>query len=65
MLQLLIYILVVMLVIGLVWWLIDFIPVPAPLNKIAKIVVIVIGAIILIYALLSLAGGGVPTLPKP
>ena len=52
----LIYLLVVFLVIGVIWWLIDYIPVPDPLNRIAKIVTIVIGAIVLIGILLNLAG---------
>ena len=64
MLELLIYIIVVMLVIGIAWWLVDYIPVPAPLNKIVKIVIIVVGAIALIYALLGLSGRA-PVLPRP
>ena len=56
MLQLLIYLVVVLLVIGVAWWLIDYIPLPPPINKIAKIVVIVIGALLIIGALLQLTG---------
>lgn len=54
--NILIYLIVVFLVIGVAWWLIDYIPVPAPLNRIAKIVVIVIGALVIIMALLNLTG---------
>jgi preprotein translocase subunit SecE len=59
----LIYVLVVCIIIGLVFWIADYLPVPEPLNKLLKIVAIVIGVLIIIYALLSL-GGGVSGLPS-
>ena len=60
----LIYLLVVCVIIGLVWWIVDYLPVPEPLNKLIKIVTIVIGAIVIIYALMSIAGIGGGGLPK-
>jgi len=62
MLGTLIYLLVVCVVIGVIWWVADYLPVPEPLNKLIKVVSIVIGAIIIIYALLGLAGMPVPSL---
>lgn len=56
MLGTLVYLLVVCIVIGVVWWLADYLPVPEPLNKLLKVVSIVIGVIIFIYALLGIAG---------
>jgi hypothetical protein len=56
MLETLIYLICVFLVIGIAWWLIDYIPVPAPLNRWAKVIVIIVGAIILIGILLNLGG---------
>lgn len=56
MLNTLVYLLVVCVVIGLVWWVADYLPVPEPLNKLIKVVSIVIGVIIIIYALLGLGG---------
>lgn len=56
MIHTLVYLLVVCVVIGLVWWVVDYLPVPEPLNKLIKVVSIVIGAIVIIYALLGLAG---------
>ena len=56
MIHTLVYLLVVCIVIGIVWWLIDYLPVPEPLNKLIKVVTIVIGAIVIIYALLGIAG---------
>jgi hypothetical protein len=56
MIQTLIYLLVVCVIIGLVWWIVDYLPVPEPLNKLIKVVSIVIGVIIIVYALLGLTG---------
>ncbi|MET0653663.1 MAG: hypothetical protein ABWY63_14225 [Hyphomicrobiaceae bacterium] len=63
MINLLIYVVVVILVVGLVYWLVDAIPVPEPLNRIAKILIIVVGCLALIYALLGLSGNA-PVLPR-
>lgn len=56
MIHTLLYVLVVCIVIGLVWWVADYLPIPEPLNKLVKIVSIVVGVIVIIYALLGLAG---------
>jgi hypothetical protein len=56
MLGTLVYVLIVAVVIGCVWWVCDFLPVPEPLNKLVKVLSIVIGVIVIIYALLGLAG---------
>lgn len=56
MLATLVYILIVLMVIGLVWWIIDYIPVPPPLNRWAKLIIIVLGAIFLIGIMLNVAG---------
>jgi hypothetical protein len=52
----LVQLLIVCIVIGVIWWLVDFVPVPEPLNRLIKVVSIVIGVIVIIYALLGLAG---------
>lgn len=56
----LVYALVVCIVIGLVWWVVDYMPVPEPLNKLIKILSIVVGVIVIIYALLAIAGVSLP-----
>lgn len=56
MITLLIQLLILCVVVGLVWWLLDFIPVPEPLNKVAKVVIMVVALIVVIYILLTLAG---------
>ena len=62
MLGTLIYLLVVCVVIGVIWWVVDYLPVPEPLNKLLKIVSIIVGVIIIIYALLGLTGQPMPSL---
>jgi hypothetical protein len=56
MISLLIYLLIVCVVIGVIWWVCDALPVPPPLNKLLKVVSVVIGCIIIILALLGLTG---------
>lgn len=60
----LVYLLIICIVIGVVWWVADWLPVPEPLNKLLKVVSILIGVIAIIYVLLALAGmgGGLPSL---
>lgn len=56
MLQLIIQMIVVLLALSVAWWLIDYIPVPGPFNRWAKIVVVILAALYLINILLSLGG---------
>lgn len=56
MLGALITILVIAVVAALVYWVLDAIPVPQPLNKFLKIAVVVLAVIALIYVLLGLGG---------
>ena len=54
--QVLFLLLVVGIIVALVYVVTDAIPIPAPFNRIVKIVALVIGALIIILALLPLAG---------
>ena len=56
MISLLIYLLVIGLIVGLVWYVCDALPVPQPLNKIIKMVAVVIGMLVVILSLLQLTG---------
>ena len=56
MISILIVMFVVCLLVGLIWYVVDALPVADPLNRIAKIVSVVIGCLIIILMLLSLAG---------
>lgn len=59
MLAALIHILIVVIILGLIFWLVfwalPYLPLPAPFAQIARFIVVLIFAIILIYLLLPLA----------
>ena len=54
----LIYLLVLCLVLGVIWWIIGQIALPPPIRQIVTIVFVVIAVIVLIYFLLGLVGDG-------
>ena len=58
MIPVLVHVLLVVLVLGLifavVWWALSYLPMPAPFNQIARFIVVLIFALILIYLLLPL-----------
>jgi cytochrome c biogenesis protein CcdA len=60
MLQGLVYLVVYLLIVGIVIWLliylIDMIPLPEPFNRVAKVVIMVIGVLIVITLLLGVVG---------
>jgi hypothetical protein len=63
MITLLVYMLIVLIVMGLGWWVLQQIPLPPPIAQIAQVVFVVICAIVLILLLLQLVGGpGLPLL---
>jgi heme A synthase len=55
-----IFVVVIAVVCGIGYWIIDAIPVPQPINRWAKILIVVIAAILLIGVLLNLAGVSIP-----
>lgn len=57
MLSLMVYIVVVALIAGLLYWVVDVIPVPQPINRVVKVIIIVFAVIAIIYALLGLVDG--------
>lgn len=54
--NLIIYLLIIGILLGLVYWVIDAIPLPEPINRIIKIVIVVLCALIVIVLLLDLVG---------
>lgn len=68
MISALITLLVYLLILGILWYVIDFVirtlPVPDPFARIIKIVVVVIFCLIMISLLLSLIGVGGIDLPR-
>ena len=61
-LNVLIWIVVVGAIFGLLWWLIDYLGLPAPFHKIAKVIIAVVAVIILVNFLLGIVGVSTPSL---
>ena len=60
MISVLITILIMCLVLGVIWWILTLIPLPAPFARIAQVVVALIFLIWLLYLLLPMANLGHP-----
>ena len=56
----LVTILVIAIVAGLIYWVLDAIPVPQPINRFAKIAIVVVAVLALIYILMGLGGIAIP-----
>jgi len=61
---LLVYILVIGLVIWLALFVLDQFPMPEPFGRVARVVIIAVGVIILILLLLDILGSGSVGLPR-
>lgn len=62
-LGLVIYLVVVGLILWLLMYIVDTVPLFEPFRQVARVIIMVIGALILIYLLLGMLGG-TPKLPK-
>lgn len=51
-----VWIIVIGCIFGLLWWLIGYVALPEPFNKIARIVIAVLAVLLLINVLLGLVG---------
>ena len=60
--DLVIYIVLIGLICGLLLWLIDWVPIPEPFHRVARIAIIVVATSLIISVLLSLVAGGPPYL---
>jgi len=60
MLQAMVTVIVIAVVFGVGYWIIDAIPVEQPINRWAKILLVVIAAIALVYVLFGVAGISLP-----
>lgn len=54
--QVLVYIIVIGAVFGVLWWLIGYVGLPEPFNKVARVILAVVAALFLINLLLGLVG---------
>jgi hypothetical protein len=57
--NLIVWLLVVGILLALVYWVLDAIPIPDPINRIVKIVLVVVACLVVILLLLDLVGGGI------
>lgn len=60
MVRALILILCIAVAVGIIWWVCDYLPVPAPMNKFVKIISMVIGMVAILLILLNIAGVAIP-----
>lgn len=44
------------LICGLFWWLVDYVALPAPFNKVAKVIVALVAVIVLVRLIMRLTG---------
>lgn len=59
--SILIWVVVVAVIFWLLWWLVDYIKLPEPFNKVVKVILAVVAVIFLINALLTMAGHPIVT----
>ena len=52
----LVYFIILGVIFGLLWWLLDYVKVPEPFNKIGRVILAVAAVVVLIGWLLGLAG---------
>ena len=62
MIMLLFHVIIVLIVLGLLYWLATLIPLPAPFPRIIQVVFVIIAALYLISVLLPLSGMSGPLL---
>jgi hypothetical protein len=58
MLSVLVYIVIICIVCGLLYWVVTQLPLPAPFGNIASVCILVIGVLLVVLALLGLIGVG-------
>jgi hypothetical protein len=64
MVALLVYLVIIVIVCIFLWWLLQQVALPEPLRKIAMIVMVAIGVIVLIGLLLQFTGNGALHIPR-
>jgi hypothetical protein len=55
--MILVYLIVAGLIFGLLWWLVGYVGLPEPFNKVARVILAVLAVLVIIGILLSLVGG--------
>jgi hypothetical protein len=62
--NLIIWLLIVGILLALVYYVLDAIPIPQPFNRIIRVVLVVVAVLVVVLLLLQLIGGGGVQLPK-
>jgi hypothetical protein len=57
-LGILVYIVIICIICGLLYWVVTQLPLPPPFGRIAQVSILVIGVLLVVIALLSLVGVG-------
>jgi hypothetical protein len=52
----LIHVLIIILVLGLAWWLLSYLPIPEPFGQIIRVILIIIAILVVVSVLWPLAG---------
>jgi hypothetical protein len=52
----LVYLIIIGFILGLLYWLVDWLGTPQPINKVLKAVILLVGVLMLVNFLLQLAG---------
>jgi len=52
-----VYLIVAGLIMWLLWWLVDYVGLPEPFNKVARVILAILAVLVVIGILLSLVGG--------
>ena len=60
MINLLLTLLIVLVVLGAIWYIVDLLPMPSPFDRVIKIVIVVIAVIYVLFLLMGLLEGGGP-----
>lgn len=55
--SLIVWIIIIGSIVGLLWWLVGFVGLPEPFNKVARVAIAVVAVLLLINMLLGLTGG--------
>jgi hypothetical protein len=52
-----VYLIVLGLICGLLWWLIDYVGLPEPFHRVAKVLIAVLAVVVVIFLLLGIVSG--------
>jgi hypothetical protein len=60
MINLLIWLVIWLVVLGAIWYIVDLLPLPDPFARVIQILIVVIGIVLVLYLLMGVLGEGGP-----